>query len=97
MNTMVKAVSAEAQESYDELAQKLAALRAELGKESAELSAVISMAGIGMLVGTGQPYEKQIARAAQMRLQIEALELGIMYIEGQIGLLERSNYGLSKR
>ena len=97
MSTMIKAPSAEAQESYDELAQKLAALRAELGKESAELSAVISMAGIGMLVGTGQPYEKQIARAAQMRLQIEALELGIMYIEGQIGLLERSNYGLSKR
>ena len=97
MNTMVKAVSAEAQESYDELAQKLGELRAELGKESAELSALMSMAGIGQLVGTGQPYEKQLERASQMRWKIEALEFAVQYISGQIGLLERSNYGLSKR
>ena len=97
MTTMIKAPSAEAQESYDELAKTLGELRAELGKESAELSALMSMGGIGALVGTGASYDKQLERAAQMRLQIEALELGIMYIEGQIGLLERNHYGLNKR
>ena len=97
MVSMITAPSAEAQEQYDELAKRLGDLRSEFGAVSGEFSAIMSMAGIGALVGTGQPYEKQLARAGKMRLQIEALELGIVYIEGQIGLLERSNYGLSKR
>ena len=97
MVSMITPPSAEAQESYNELAKKLGELRAELGKESAELSAIMSIDRVGQLVGEGLPYDKQLERAAQMRYEIEALELGIMYIEGQIGLLERSNYGLSKR
>ena len=95
--TTITAPSAEAQEQYNELAKKLGELRAELGAVSGEFSAIMSMAGIGALVGTGASYEKQLARAVKMRPQIEALELGIMFLEGQIGLLERSNYGLNKR
>ena len=97
MTTMIKAPSQEAQKTYDELAKKLGELRAELGKESAELSAIMSIDRVGQLVGEGQPYTKQLERAVKMRHQIEALELGIMFLEGQIGLLERSNYGLNKR
>ena len=97
MSSMITAPSAEAQEQYDELAKRLGELRAEFGAVSGEFSAIMSMAGIGQLVGTGQPYEKQLARAAQMRLQIEALEFGIQYVEGQIALLLRSNYNLNRR
>ena len=89
--------SASAQEQYDGLGTRLGELRAELGKVSGELSAVMSPAGIGQLVGTGEPYEKQLARVADLRYKAEALELGILYIQGKISLLERSHYGLRKR
>ena len=97
MASMIKAPSAEAQEQYDELVKRLGELRAELGAVSGELSALMSLAGVGQLVGTGESYDKQLERAAQMRYEIEALELGILYIQGQISLLERSHYGLRKR
>ena len=97
MVSMITAPSVEAQIKYDELAARLAELKAEFATVSGESHALMCPAGIGQIVGEGLKYEAQLARAGKMRLQIEALEFGIQHVEGQIALLLRSNYNLNRR
>jgi peptidoglycan hydrolase CwlO-like protein len=52
---------------------------------------------IGQVVVENGAWQKDIARAGQLQLEIDALDQGILYIDGQIGLLKRSNYWLNSR
>ena len=95
MTTMITAPSQEAQAQYDSLSSRKGELRAELGAVNGEISTILD--SLGALVASGANFAKQIARLAVLRQQVEALEAGDKYISGQTELLERSNYGLSKR
>ena len=86
-----------AQEKYNALSTRLDELRRELGTTNGQINGLLSIDNIGALVASGADYDKQTAKVAELRHKAEALGLGILYIEGQISLLERSHYGLNKR
>ena len=44
-----------------------------------------------------QGHKKQTARLAALRLEIEALEAGILFVDGQRGLVERINTWMRAR
>ena len=51
---------------------------------------------LGAWVAEGCDYEVYTARLAELRLETEALEAGILYVDGQAELLKRSNYWLTR-
>ena len=85
----------EAQIKYDAFAFRKGELRAELGAVNNEISTILD--GLGELAASGASYSDQTARLAELRQQVEALELAVQFVSGQCELLERSHFGLSRR
>ena len=84
----------EVQEQYDVMISRLRELRSELAAVNSEINQIL--AAIGKQVAQGDDWQKSIARVGKLRLESEALEAGIRYINGQIELLRRSHYWLTR-
>ena len=82
----------ETQEKYDGLLQKRselnATLRAGLGKQDDLIQAM------GLAIASGCDWKAIGAELSEMRLEGEALESGILYLDGQVQLMERLHHWL---
>ena len=91
----IKRHDPEVENEYNELSARRRELNAELAAHNREVDQIL--AGLGELVASGSKYKKQIDRLATLRQESEALSAGIRYIDGQVGLLKRSNNWLKTR
>ena len=80
------------QDKYGSLTTRRAALQERLSQGKREQNKILE--GLGELVATGAKYKPATDRLAALRLESEALELGIQYVNGQCGLLRRNNIWL---
>ena len=83
----VKRFDPEVEAEYEALGERKQGLQASLRNTEGEIDRLIT--GLGPLVGSGKPFEKQTDKLAKLRQKSEALELGALHIDGQIGLLKR--------
>jgi len=91
---VIKGRDPEVQEKYNAMTSRLGELRAELGSVNGEINQITG--SLGEQVADGDDWQKSIARVGKLRLESEGLELGIKYIDGQIELLLRSHYWLTR-
>lgn len=80
------------QMEYNGLKSRRRELTTQVRQCSAEINQV--QANLGAMAAEGCDYSEYTANLGQLRLQVEALELGIHYLDGQMGLLKRSNVWL---
>ena len=77
------------EDKYFLLTSRRADLRLQLDQGNREQDRI--MDGLGELVASGAEYQKQIDRLAASRMETEALEAGLHYLDGQCGLMRRMN------
>ena len=77
------------QAQFDSLGAKRRELELTLKSGRGEREQILD--SLGEMVASGANYAKQLARLAALRQESEAIEAGIKYIDGQLGLLKRYN------
>jgi len=82
--------NAEIQANYDALKAKRRELNNRLRQYTNEINQV--QTDLGALVFECADYSKTTARLADLRLQVEAMELGIHHVDGKMSIMKRS-YG----
>ncbi len=98
MRTLGKEVVTHNQDVEDEYSE-MHARRRELGDQLSEVTGEMNqiLAALGAQVAEGKGYQKQTARLSELRSQSEALQAGVLYVDGQRALLERLNTWLRSR
>lgn len=91
----IKNYDPEVQEKYNGLTDRHRELRAELSAVNSEVDQ--NLAEIGWIVASGKGYKKHTSRLSELRSQSEALRAGILFVDGQRGLIERMNPWLRSR
>ena len=82
-------------DKHDALETRRREVHSQLGQTRQEIDRIYK--GIGQIVAENGAWQKDIVRVGKLQLEIDALDQGILYIDGQIGLLKRSNYWLNSR
>ena len=83
------------QDQHDALESRRREIHAQREQTRQEIDRIYK--GVGQIVAENGAWEKSIERVGKLQLETDALEQGIKYIDGQIGLLKRSNYWLNSR
>lgn len=91
----IKRHDPEVQEKYDAMTSRRRELNDQLGEVTGEINTILG--ALGEQVAEGKVYQKSTARLATLRQQVEALEAGILFVDGQRGLVERMNPWLRSR
>ena len=91
----IKRFDQDVADKYNGLEAKRREINAQLREGNAEINRVFET--IGQVVAEGGEWQKSISRVGKLRFDTEALEAGLRYIDGQEGLLKRSNNWLKLR
>ena len=83
------------QDQHDALEFRRREIQAQQGQARQEIERIYKT--IGQSIAENGAWQKDIARVGKLQLEIDALDQGILYIDGQIGLLKRSNHWLNSR
>ena len=82
------------QDKADALEAKRRGIQAQITATNQELNRILT--GIGQSVIENGGWKGDMARAGKLRLEIEALDQAVLFIDGQIGLLRRNNAWLKR-